>query len=141
MLFLIRLEQLGIRTHLWPQRSRQDRPAVHVLRRDQGLWVYDEAIANLNLRGFGLRRTASMRPFFRDADRFDPIMQDMVTPRPGLTPPPPLAPPFVLGNGRLCIGGTGKPLRFNVLAVLSDTLGFLGLGGSIRHCRLVGQLA
>jgi hypothetical protein len=31
MLFLIRLEQLGIRTHLWPYRGRQDRPPVRTL--------------------------------------------------------------------------------------------------------------
>ena len=54
---------------------------------------------------------------------------------------PPLATPFVLGNGRLCVGGTGKPLRFHMLDVRCDTLGFLGLSGGIRDRRLVGQLA
>src|SRR5688500_12229153 len=65
----------------------------------------------------------------------------MVTPRPWLAPTPPLATPFVLGHGRLRVGGTGIPLRFHVLDVLGDTLDFLGLGGGIRHRRLVGQLA
>jgi hypothetical protein len=37
MLRLLGLEHLSIRTFLGLQRSRQDRPAVHVLRRDQGL--------------------------------------------------------------------------------------------------------
>jgi hypothetical protein len=65
----------------------------------------------------------------------------MVTPRPGRAPPPPLAPPFVLGHSRLCGGNTGKPPRFHVSDVRGDTLGFLGLGGGICHRRLVGQRA
>jgi hypothetical protein len=74
-------------------------------------------------------------------DRFDLIVQDMMTPRPWLAPTPPLAAPLVLGNGRLRIGSPGKPAGFHVPDVLCDTLGFLRLGGSIRHSRLVGQLA
>ena len=46
----------------------------------------------------------------------------MITPRPWLAPTPPLATPFVLGNGRLCVSGTGKPLRFHVPDVLCDPL-------------------
>ena len=65
----------------------------------------------------------------------------MVTPRPWLAPTSSLAPPVVLGAGRLGVGGTGTPPRFYVLDVLGNTRGFLGLGGGIRHCRLVGQLA
>jgi len=65
----------------------------------------------------------------------------MVPPRPWWAPTPPLATAFVLGNGRLRIGGTGKPPRCHVLDVRCQTLGFLGLGGGIRHCGLVGQLA
>jgi hypothetical protein len=65
----------------------------------------------------------------------------MVTPRLWLAPTPPLATPFILGQGRLRIGGTGKPPGFHVLDVLCDALGFFGLGGGIRHRRLVGQLA
>ena len=68
-------------------------------------------------------------------------MQDMVTPRPWFAPTPPLAPPFVLCNGCLCVGSTGKPPRFHMLDVRCDTLGFLGLSGGIRHRGLVGQLA
>ena len=45
MLFLIRLEHLGIRTPFWLHRGGQDRPPVHVLGGDQGLWGHDEAIA------------------------------------------------------------------------------------------------
>jgi hypothetical protein len=48
-LFLIRLEQLSIRTPLWSYRGGQDGPPVRVLGGDQGLWVYDEAIADLHL--------------------------------------------------------------------------------------------
>src|SRR5688572_33386749 len=65
----------------------------------------------------------------------------MVTPRPWLAPTPPLATPFVLGNGSLCVGGTSKPPRFYMLDVLGNTRSFLGLGGGIRRYRLVGQLA
>ena len=140
MLFLIRLEPLGIRTHLWRYRGGEDGPPVRVLGRDAGLWVHDQAIADLDLGRLGLRRTASTRPFFRDTDRFDSIMPAMVTPRPWLAPTPSLATPFVLGNGCLCGGGTGKPRRLHLLDVLCDTLGFLGLRGGIRDRRLVGQL-
>jgi len=103
--------------------------------------VHDEAIADLHLGCFGLRWTAATRPFLRDTERFDLIVQEMVTPRPGLAPTSPLAPPVVLGDGRLRVSGTGKPPRFHVLDVLGDTRGFLGLGSGIRHRRLVGQLA
>ena len=65
----------------------------------------------------------------------------MVTPRPWFAPTPPLATPVVLCNSRLCVGGTGKPLRFHMLDVCCDTLGFLGLRCGIRHRCLVGQLA
>src|SRR5215510_7530617 len=64
----------------------------------------------------------------------------MVTPRPGRTPPPPLAPPVVLGDGRGGGGGPGTPAGFNTLERRGDTLGFLGLGGGIRRC-LGGHLA
>jgi hypothetical protein len=141
LLFLIRLEPLGIRTPFWRHRGREDGPPVRILGWDEGLRVHDKARADLDLGRRGLRRTASTRPFFRDIDRFDPIVQDLVTPRPGRAPTPPLATPVVRGNGRLGGGGTGKPLRFHMLDVRGDTLGFLGLGGGICHCCLVGQLA
>ena len=141
MLFLIRLEQLGIRTPLWSHRGGQDGPPVRVLGGDQGLWVHDEAITDRNLGCFGLRWTASTRPFLRDTDRFDLRVEAMVTPGPWLAPTPPLATPVVLGNGRLRVGGTSKPPRFHVLDVRGATLGFLGLGGGIRRRRLVGHLA
>ena len=146
MLFLIRLEHLGICTHRWLQRGRQDGPPVCVLGRDQGLWGHDQAraagpLGGLDRGGLGRRRPASTRPFLRDTDRYDPIVQDMVTPRPWRAPTPPLATPFVLGYGCLCVGSTGKPPRFHMLDVLCDTLSFLGLRGGICHRGLVGQLA
>ena len=91
MLFLIRLEQLGIRTPLWSHRGGQDGPPVRVLGGDQGLWVHDEAITDRNLGCFGLRWTASTRPFLRDTDRFDLRVEAMVTPGPWRAPTPPLA--------------------------------------------------
>jgi len=141
MLCLIRLEQLGIRTPFWRHRGREDGPPVRILGWDEGLRGHDKARADRDLGRRGLRRTASTRPFFRDIDRFDPRVQDLGTPRPGLAPTPPLAPPFVLGNGRLGGGGTGKPRRFHMLDVLCDTLGFLGLRCGIRDRRLVGPRA
>src|SRR5215471_12835705 len=65
----------------------------------------------------------------------------MVTPRPWLAPTPPLATPFVLGNSRRCVSGTGKPLRFHVPDVLCDPLSCLGWSGGIRHRCLVSHLA
>src|SRR5262245_11855668 len=50
-------------------------------------------------RGDSGSRPGAPRPFFRDTDHFDPIVQDMATPRPWLAPTPPLATSFVLGNG------------------------------------------
>ena len=114
---------------------------MRLLGGNQGLWVHTKAIAALDLRDLRLRRTASPRPLLRDIDRFDLIVQDMITPRPWLAPTPPLATPCVLCNSRLRIGGTGKPAGFHAPDVRCDPLGFLRLGGSIRHRRLVGQLA
>src|SRR5262245_16716146 len=141
MLFLIRLEHLSIGTLLWPYCGSQDGPSVRILRRNHDLWAHAEAISGLDLRGLGLRRTAASRPLLRDIDSFDPIVQDMVTPRPRLAPTPPLATPFVLGNGGLRIGGTGKPAGFHALDVLCYTRGLFSLGGCIGHSRLRGQLA
>jgi hypothetical protein len=100
--------------------------------------VPPEAIAALDLGCLRLRRTASPRPLLRHTDRCDLIVQGMITPRLGLAPAPPLASAFVLSNGCLRIGGTGKPPRFHVLEVRGQTLSFLGLGGGIRHRGLVG---
>src|SRR5262249_7482289 len=74
VLFLICLEQLRIRTPLGSHRGGQDGSAMRVLRGDQSLWGHDEAIADLHLGYFGLRWTASTRPFLRDTDRFDSIV-------------------------------------------------------------------
>ena len=141
VLFLVRLEHLGIRTLLGPQGGRQDSPSVRVLSGAQGLWAHAEAIADLNLGSLRLRRTAATSPRFRDTDRFYTIVQGMVTLRPGLAPTPPLASPFVLCNGGLRVGGTGKPAGFNALNVLCNTLDLFSLGGGVGHGRLLGQLA
>jgi hypothetical protein len=106
-----------------------------------GLWVPPEAIADFDLGGLRLRRTASPCPLLRPTDRFDLIVQVRVTPRPWLAPTPPLATAYVLGNGRLRSGGPGKPPRLHRLDVGCQTLGCLGLSGGIRHRYLVGHLA
>ena len=59
MLFLIGLEHLGIRPDFWPPRGGQDGPPMRLLGGGESLWGHDEAIADLDRRGFGLRRTAS----------------------------------------------------------------------------------
>src|SRR5262245_24717488 len=141
VLFLICLEQLGIRTPFWPHRGREDGPHVRVLRGHQGLWVYPEAIAALDLRDLRLRRTTSPRPRLRHTDRFDLVAQAMVTPRPRLASTPSLPTPFVLRHGRFGIGDTRKPSSFDTLDVLGDTCGFLGLGCGIGPSGLGGQLA
>ena len=64
----------------------------------------------------------------------------MGTPRSGLAPTPPLATSVGRGEGRLCVGDTGKPLRCPGLDVRGDTRGFLGLGGGICRRGLVGHL-
>ena len=65
----------------------------------------------------------------------------MIAPGAWLAAPPPLAAAFIVGEGGLRIGGTGKPPRFHVLDVLGHPLGLFGLGFGIRQGRLLGQLA
>jgi hypothetical protein len=62
---------------------------------------------------------------------------------PGVWPAAPLSlsTPFIVGHGRLRIGGTSKPPSFHALDVLGDALGLFGLGGGVGHGRLLGQLA
>ncbi len=141
MLFLIRLENLGIRTHRWPHSGGQDGPPVHVLGGDQGLCVHDQAIADLDLGCLGLRRTASTRPLFGGTDRFHTIVESMIAPKAWLAAPPSLTTAFIVGDGRLGVGRTGKPSGFNALDVLCNALGLVGLGGGVGHGRLLGQLA
>ena len=138
MVLLIRLEYLGIRTPLGPHRSGQDSPPVSILGGDQGLWVPDQTIADRDLGGLGLRRTASTRPLYGGADCFDTLVKRMVAPEARLATPPSLPPAFIVADGRLGVGCTGKPAGFHALDVLSDTLGLFGLGGVIGHGRLLG---
>src|SRR5262250_493497 len=114
---------------------------MRVLSGEQGLWVHMEAIADLNLGGLGLRRTASPRPLFGGADCFHMIVENMVAPEARRAAPPSLPTACIIADGRLGIGRTGKPAGFHALDVLGDTLGFFGLGGGIRRGRLLGQLA
>ena len=111
------------------------------LRGDHGLWAHAEAIADLDLGGLGLRRPAAPCPLFGAADCFHMIVENMIAPEARRAAPPPLAPPFVLGNGCLRISGTGKPARFNARDVFCNTLGLFGLGGGIGRRCLLGQLA
>jgi hypothetical protein len=55
--------------------------------------------------------------------------------------PPSLPTAFVVADGRLGGGCTGKPAGFHALDVLGDTLGLLGLGGGIRRGCWLGSLA
>src|SRR5262245_37429635 len=114
---------------------------MRVLRGEQGLWVHDQAIADLNLGDLGLRRPASPRPLFGGADGFHLIVERMIAPRARRAAPPSLPPACIVADSRLGVGRTGTPAGFHALDVLSDTLSLFGLGGGIRRGRLLGQLA
>jgi hypothetical protein len=52
-----------------------------------------------------------------------------------------LPPAFIVGDGRLRVSSTGKPVGFHALDVLGKALGLFGLGGTVGHGCLLGQLA
>jgi hypothetical protein len=106
-----------------------------------GLCLNPEAITDAVLGLLCLGGAASLRAFLPLCDRFHLVMEGMVPPGPRLAPPPPLAAAFVLGNGGLRIGGTGKLAGFNTRHMRCDPRSFLRLGCGIRDRRLVGQLA
>ena len=114
---------------------------MRVLGGDQRLWVHDQTIADLDLGCLGLRRTASTRPLFGGADRFHTIVERMIAPEARRAAPPSLPTAFIVGDGRLGVGRTGKPAGFHALDVLGDALGLFGLGGGVGRGRLLGQLA
>jgi hypothetical protein len=114
---------------------------MRVLRGKQGLWVHDQAIADLNLGNLGLRWPASPCPLFRGADCFHLRVENMRAPEAWRAAPPSLSPAFIVAEGRLGVGCTGKPAGFHALDVLGDTLGLFGLSGGIRRGRLLGSLA
>src|ERR687886_1607162 len=114
---------------------------MRVLRGEQGLWAHDEAIAALHLGDLSLRRPASPRPLFGGADGFHLIVERMIAPEAWRAAPPSLPPAFIVAEGRLGVGCTGKPAGFHALDVLGDTLGLFGLSGGIRRGRLLGSLA
>src|SRR5512138_664278 len=101
MLFLIRLEQLGICTLLGWYRRGQDSPAVSLCGGDQGLCMHGQTIADLDLACLGLRWTTSTQPLYGSADGFHTIVQGMVTPEARRAPPPSLPPAFIVADGRL----------------------------------------
>ena len=112
---------------------------MRLLGGDQDRTVHHEARAALDFGPLGLWRPASPGPFLGDADRFDPIVEGMRAPGVWRAAPPSLPTTCIVGNGLLRIGSTGQPPRCPVLDMLGDARGFLGLGGGICHCRLVGQ--
>jgi hypothetical protein len=109
MLFLIGLEYFGICTVLCPHGGREDDPTLCVSGRHVGCCLDPEAITDAVLGQLCLGGTASLRAFLPLCDRFHPAMESIVPPGARLAPMPPLAAAFVLGNGSLGIGGTGKP--------------------------------
>src|SRR4030095_5828369 len=62
---------------------------------ERGLCVYSQAIADLNLGGFRLRRTASLCPFLGNTERFHPIVEGMIAPGVWLLAPPRPPPPLI----------------------------------------------
>ena len=65
----------------------------------------------------------------------------MIAPETRLAAPPSLPPAFIVGDGRLGVGRTGKPSGFNTLDVLGDASSLFGLGGGVGDGRLLSQLA
>jgi hypothetical protein len=61
------------------------------------------------------------------------IVQRMVVPEARLAIPPSRPPAFIITDGRLGVGCTGKPASFHTLDVLRDTLGLFGLCGVVGH--------
>jgi hypothetical protein len=114
---------------------------MRVLGGDKGLMVHDEAIADLDLGGLGLRRTASAQPLFGGGDGFHTRVERMIAPEARLTAPPSLPPAFIVDDGLFGVGRTGKPSSFNALDVLGDALGLFGLGGGVGNGRLLSQRA
>ena len=111
---------------------------MRVFRGEQGFWAHDQAIADLNLGGLGLRRPAAPRPLFGGADGFHKIVEHKRAPGARCAAPPSLPTAFLVADGRLGVGRTGKPAGFHALDVLDDTLGLFGLGGGIRRGCLLG---
>jgi hypothetical protein len=68
-------------------------------------------------------------------------MEGLRAPEPQLAAPPSLPTAFIVSDGRLCGGGTGKPAGFHAPDVLWDALGLFGLGSSIGYRCLLSQLA
>ena len=137
----IRLEPLGLRTHVWPQRRGQDGPPLRLRGGPQGLPVHPAALRRLDLGRLGLRRPAASGPFPGDTERFDPRVEGRRAPRVWRAAPPSLPTPCRGGHGLLRVASPGKPPRFHVRDVLGATLGFLGLGGGLGPGCLVGHLA
>ena len=112
-----------------------------ILRESQSLWMHDEAIADLHLGGFRLRRTASTRPLFGRADRFHTIVERMRAPGTRRAAPPSLPPAFIVTDGRLRVRRPGTPSGFHALDVLGDTRGLFGLRRDVGPSCLLGSLA
>ena len=99
--------------------------------------MYGQAIADLDLGCLGLRRTASAQPLFGGGDGFYTIMECMIAPEARLATPPSLPPAFLVSDGRLGVGRTGKPSGFHALDVLGDALGLFSLRGRGGDGRLL----
>lgn len=103
--------------------------------------VYDKARVDLHRGHLGLRRTAALGPFFGDTHSVYTIVEGMIAPGVRRAASPSLPTAFIVGDGGLGVGGTGKPAGFHAPDVLGETLGFRGVGRGIRPSGLVSQLA
>jgi hypothetical protein len=101
----------------------------------------DQAIADLDLGYLALRRTASTRPLCEGVDCDYTIVERVIALETRLAALPSLTTTFIVGDGRLGVGCTGKPTGFNTVDRLGDALGLFGLGGGVSYRRLLGQLA
>jgi hypothetical protein len=117
-----------IRTPLSPQRGGQDSPARLLRRAVEGRHLDHAAIAGRwrrRLRG-GRAPAAGAAPAPRL--RGDALTHRMILPRPGPAATPALPMPCIGGDGRVCIGGAGKPVGCHPPARRCAPLGFWGLG-------------
>ena len=114
---------------------------MRVLGGDQGLRVHEQAIADLDLGGLGLRRPAAAAALLGECDCFHTIVERMIAPEVRLAAPPTLPSAFIVDDGRLSVGCTSKPAGFYALDVRCDVFSLFGLGGAVGDSCLMSQLA
>ena len=137
-MLVIDVKKLSICTDLRGESGGHHQPTINVGGRCACIALRPQAITDDFLWDFSPRRATALRPFSALRDRFDTIVQRMRTPGPWPAATPALPAPFVLCDGRLRVGNTGKPAGLDALDVLCNALGLLNLGSDIGGGRLLG---